>query len=88
MTATEIFFRPTSDFFTLAENPAGGQGRPSLRPGGLRCGGRGQGATDLPEGRFQYRLGPARTAWAVVAAYVVALVGVTLLRRKVAPTDK
>ncbi|MGI9120728.1 MAG: hypothetical protein ACR2G7_11520 [Acidimicrobiales bacterium] len=80
MTATEIFFRPTSDFFTLAENRqrVGRVDRLYNRVAfGVVAG--GQGATDLPEARFQYRLGPARTAWVVVAAYVVALIGGAVL---------
>jgi hypothetical protein len=79
-TAVEIFFRPTSDFFTLAENRqrVGRVDRLYNKVAfGVVAG--GQGATDLPEGRVQYRQGPARTAWVVVAAYAVALIGGAVL---------
>ncbi|HSH61260.1 MAG TPA: glycosyltransferase family 39 protein [Acidimicrobiales bacterium] len=83
-TATEIFFRPTSDFFVLVEN------RDRVRAldrfynravFGVVAG--GNGAFALPEGRLQYRQGPARTAWLVVAAYVIAFAwgAATLVRR-------
>ncbi|MBW3574387.1 MAG: hypothetical protein KY450_05895 [Actinobacteria bacterium] len=82
-TAIELFFRPTSDFFTLAEN------RARVAPVerfynrallGVVAGGAGEVA--IPAGRTNYRLGPARTAWTVVVAYVTAVVGgaVFLLR--------
>ncbi len=83
-TASEIFFRPTSDFFTLAEN----RGRVAWLDRfynkaifGVVAG--GEGGYALPEARLQYRQGPARTAWVVVAAYAVAFAwgAVTLLSR-------
>lgn len=92
-TATELFFRPTSDFFTLAENRArvapieGFYNRALL---GVVAGGAGEFA--LPEARTQYRLGPARTAWTVVAAYAGAVIGgavflVRSLLRRRAPVE-
>lgn len=75
-TATELYFRPTSDFFTLAENRA--QVAPieyAYNKGvlGVAAGGRGEIA--IPEARTLYRLGPARTAWTVVVAYAGAVIG-------------
>ncbi|MDP9452387.1 MAG: hypothetical protein M3P97_03150 [Actinomycetota bacterium] len=75
-TATELFFRPTSDFFTLAENRARVEpverfyNRVLL---GVVAGGAGEFA--IPEARTRYRLGPARTSWTAVVAYGVAVVG-------------
>lgn len=82
-TAIELFFRPTSDFFTLAEN------RARVAPIewlynkallGVVAGGRGEAV--IPGSEDNYRLGPARTAWTVVASYVLAVAGgaVFLLR--------
>ncbi len=75
-TAIELFFRPTSDFFTLAENRA--RVAPIERFYnkailGMVAGGAGEVA--IPDSDSQYRLGPARTAWTVVVAYAAAFVG-------------
>lgn len=82
-TATETYFRPSSDFFTLAENRQRVStynrwyNRAVL---GVVAGGQGQ--RHLPEASNHYRLGRPRTAWVVVAGYAVAFVagGVVLAR--------
>jgi hypothetical protein len=78
-TAIELYFRPTSDFFTLADN----RGRVAAVESfynkvvlGVVAGGSGERA--IPEGRTNYRLGPARTAWTIVVAYAVAVIGGTV----------
>ena len=92
-TAIEVFFRPTSDFFTLAEN------RARVAPVeafynkailGVVAGGAGEIA--IPGSGTHYRPGPARTAWTVVAGYALAFVAgaafllkAVLRRRAAAP---
>lgn len=75
-TAYGIYFRPSSDFFNLVEN----RQRLSryvrlydLAVYGVVQG--GQANTSFPDAAVQYRQGPGRTAWLVVAGYAVALVG-------------
>ncbi|MDP9404862.1 MAG: glycosyltransferase family 39 protein [Actinomycetota bacterium] len=83
-TATEIFFRPTGDFFTLVGNRdrvAALDRFYNRAVFGVVAGGKAPSV--IPEARVQYRQGPARTAWVVVAAYALAFVwgAATLLRR-------
>lgn len=75
-TATEQFFRPPSDFFTLPENRAeiGAYNRLYNRlvygvvvPG--------DSVSTFPDVAQQYRQGPPRTAWFSVLLYAFALVG-------------
>ncbi len=88
--ATQQFFRPTSDFFTLAEN------RARVAPVerffnkailGVVSGGVGEIA--IPDARAQYTLGStSRTAWTVVAAYgLAAVAGAILLLRSLFRRD-
>lgn len=82
--AFDSYFRPASDFFTLVENRRRVDTLDkvyNLALFGVVGGGR---PTDrFPESRVQYRQAPGRTAWGIVAAYCVALVGgaITLWRR-------
>lgn len=76
VTAYDIFFRPTSDFFTLATN--------RQRVGGLESlynvavygvVGRGPGPSLFPDHNVkEYGHTPGRTAWLAVLAYAIALV--------------
>ncbi|MDP9388997.1 MAG: hypothetical protein M3Q48_14055 [Actinomycetota bacterium] len=75
-TAFNIYFRPASDFFTLYDN------RQQVKPlddlynivvHGVVSG--REGSRHLPDPGVRYQQGPGRTAWFVLAAYVVAFVG-------------
>jgi hypothetical protein len=75
-TATEMFFRPPSDFFTLRDN--------RMRIGDFnRLYNRvvygvvasGESVSVFPDVARQYRQGPPRTGWLSVLLYAVALVG-------------
>lgn len=75
-TATEQFFRPPSDFFTLRDNrmQIGEFNRLYNRVVyGVVAG--GDPVSVFPDVARQYRQGPARTAWFSVLLYAVALVG-------------
>ncbi|MBW3573461.1 MAG: hypothetical protein KY450_01170 [Actinobacteria bacterium] len=75
-TAFEIFFRPPSDFFTLEHNRKQIAGYNSFYnrvfQGVVAS---GEPVSGFPDVAQQYRQGPARTAWAWVALYAIAVLG-------------
>lgn len=75
-TAYDIFFRPTSDFFTLAANRQQVGGLESLYNVALYgVVARGPGPSAFPDHNVKaYGQPPGRTAWLAVLAYAVALV--------------
>ncbi|MBW3575445.1 MAG: hypothetical protein KY450_11350 [Actinobacteria bacterium] len=84
-TATELFFRPPSDFFTLRENRTHiaeyNRLYNHLFYGVVASGDPISGFPDVAQ---QYRQGPPRTGWLSIVLYVVALVGgaIELCRRR------
>ena len=75
-TAYGVYFRPAGDYFALGANRqevAALERVYNVLWYGVVSG--GEGAYSLPDAAQQYRPGPGRTAWLLVLAYGVALVG-------------